>query len=281
MRELAKAIENISNFIDRLNGLQFEAKFDASNQTDIERAKSEMRASVTSALSEFGDTKELRDIADSFISEAEKQILVTAEIATSETVTDSMENKKIGKTLTKAVRAINSLRQCDWDNAAAHLHKLKMLFNAPELAPFTEPLKSGVKLDQWVKEAEARGGSFVGSSRLDWKISDSERFGYILCLIDVWGDTPNSLLDFCLNHAYVDNNFTRNLNGLAGNILTPFIQDFSEWIEDETKTEEAPVAENDTNTGNGKIFISHAAGDKDYAEAVEGLGTTIVPKTRI
>jgi len=269
MRELTQAIENITKFIDRLNGLQFEVNFDPSNQTDIERAKSEMRASVTSALSEFGDTKELREIADSFISEAEKQILATAEIATSETVTDTMENKQIAKTLAKAVRAINTLRQCDWDNAAAHLHKLKTLFNSPELIQFTEPLKSAVNLDQWIKEAEARGGSFVGSSRLDWKISDNERFGYILCLIDVWGDTPDRLLDFCLNHAYVDNNFTRNLNGLAGNILAPFVQDFNEWIEDQTKSEESNVVDRDTNTGNGKIFISHAAGDKDYAKAIE------------
>lgn len=271
MRELTQAIENITKFIDRLNDLQFEAKFDPSNQADIERVKSEIRASVTSALSEFDNSKELRDIADSFISEAEKQILATAEIATSETVTGSMENKQISKTLTKAVRAINTLRQCDWDNAAAHLHKLKILFNSPELIQFSKPLKSAVYLDQWIKEAEARGGSFVGSSRLDWKISDDERFGYILCLIDVWGDTPDRLLDFCLNHAYVDNNFTRNLNGLAGNILAPFVQDFSEWIEDQTKAEESSVAGSDTNTGNGKIFISHAAGDKDYAEAVEGF----------
>ena len=271
MKNFTKSLEKITKFIDRLNGLEISVKFDAADPADIERAKSEIRSKVQSALLEFGQTKELRKIADTFTIEAEKQLLKTADMTTSEVVIENMNEGQISKTLKKIIRTVNALRQCDWDIAASHLHKLKSLLNSSELVDITEQLKSAVDLDQWIKEAQSRQGSFVGSATLNWKISDTERFGYILSLIDIWGEKPNDLLNFCLNHAYVDGNYTRQINALAGNILTPFIQDFSEWIEEKTIKEEASIMTDSGISGNGKIFISHAAGDKDYAEAVEGF----------
>lgn len=136
------------------------------------------------------------------------------------------------------------------------LKKISALLNSPELEEINASLKTGLDLNEFLKNSEKTSGSMVGSATLLWPDDQQQTFGLTLLLIDKLAVEPSFAINFGFHFFYSGNKTIAGIRQLTKQLLIPFIRDYKLFVELRGRSELVwrPSMSN-------KVFIVHGHDD--------------------
>lgn len=133
-------------------------------------------------------------------------------------------------TLDEINEAILDLQQSDYDTYGRPLKRLARTLESSELKSITDKLKANVDFDAFMAGAD-KGGSFVGTARLNWPTDREEELGLALALIERGAKNPEWFFDFAYNYYHGGSKYILSIRKITSSVIIPFGRDFKRYLE--------------------------------------------------
>ncbi|TCU74885.1 putative nucleotide-binding protein with TIR-like domain [Bradyrhizobium sp. R2.2-H] len=269
MRLLAEAAEALDGELTTL-------RFNASDQTSVERAIADMRLAIDRKVAAYSHSSAVADMAAELKRKYEADILARAAAARLTNEANDVTNAPVDRTVFRQIEnVVSDLRSSEYNTFDRHIKKLSRILHTETLAPITDELTRGVDLDAWIKAGEATQGGIVGSASLEWPKDTREELGLIILLIDRFAQTPDEAMQFSHTFYYAGNSITANVQNLVSQVFVPFARDYIDHVKHATGASEPTLLPERSGPAARKIFIVHGHDDgarEAVARFLERLG---------
>lgn len=134
-----------------------------------------------------------------------------------------------------ALREINNavldLQSADYNTFERPLERLAQALNGPDLKEITADLKATADFDKFL-EGASRGGSMMGSARLNWPADRKEELGLVIELIERGAKNPHWFLNIAHTYYYSGRKIVGDIRKITTPVVIPFNRDFASYVDD-------------------------------------------------
>ena len=254
LEKLQRQLKSASEALKNLDGEIASVQFVPNDPASVEAAIADMRLAVDSRVARYSDNPLIGPIANQMKEKYENHILEQVMNAKGA----DAQSKESSQTLFRQIEnTVTDLRRAEYNSFERHIGKLSRLLHAPALEAVSNELTAGVDLDAWIKQGEATQGSMIGSARLTWPSDQKQELGLVIKLIDSFAETPDEANNFAFTFYHVTNDFTRNLQNMAAQMIVPFARDYIDFAKEKTGVQETTMLPERTGPAARKAFVVH------------------------
>lgn len=138
-------------------------------------------------------------------------------------------------TIKTALREVNNavldLQSADYNTYERPLERLAQALNGPDLKDITDRLKAAADFDSFLENA-SRGGSMMGSARLNWPADRQEELGLVIEIIERGAKDPHWFLNLAHTYYYSGRKIVGDIRKITTAVIIPFNRDFASYVED-------------------------------------------------
>lgn len=139
------------------------------------------------------------------------------------------------------------------------------LDTTPGVSAIVRRLEDGLDLDTWLKAAMQTGGSFAGSSRLDWGSDKETSLGMRLLLFRAAASGKQDISRLGFHFIHVGNNINDNARAFLDQVFSPMARELRRFLEAEAqKPDFGQIPASDRN-----VTVNHNS--KEYTDADEAM----------
>ena len=169
-------------------------------------------------------------------------------------------------TVKSALRDLNNavldLQSADYNTYERPLERLAQTLNGSDLSAITSDLRAAADFDAFLERAN-RGGSMMGSARLNWPANRKEELGLVIHTIERGAADPNWFLNFSHTYYYSGSKLVANIRKITAAVIIPFNRDFAVYVEEHAQGEPFHGAKSEMATEEDK---------RDFLQALFRLG---------
>lgn len=138
-------------------------------------------------------------------------------------------------TIKYALRELNNavldLQSADYNTFERPLERMAQALNSPALKEISDNLSSKVSLDTLFENA-SRGGSMMGSARINWPSDRREELGLVIQLIERGAKEPQWFLNVAHTYYYSGRKIVGDIRKITTAVVIPFNRDFADHVRD-------------------------------------------------
>ena len=138
--------------------------------------------------------------------------------------------------IASALRAFNNavldLQAADFNTYERPLQRMGAALADPALAPIVSDLKARAEFDAFLDSAD-KGGSMMGSARLNWPTDEAETLGLVVQIIERGAIDPDWFLNLAHRYYYSSSNkIIADIRKITTAVIIPFNRDFANYVEE-------------------------------------------------
>lgn len=154
-------------------------------------------------------------------------------------------------TIKTALREVNNavldLQSADYNTFERPLERLARALNGPDLKDTTDRLRAAANFDNFLGNA-SKGGSMLGSARLNWPADRQEELGLVIEIIERGAKDPHWFLNLAHTYYYSGRKIVGDIRKITTAVIIPFNRDFASYFDDQM-----PDAEQGQNGSHGGV----------------------------
>lgn len=135
----------------------------------------------------------------------------------------------IESSLRELNNAVLDLQSSDYNTYDRFLKRIATVLASDDLKLTTDSLKAGVNFEEFIAAADT-GGSFVGSSKLNWPIIQNEVLGLSIVLIERGAENSRWFENFAFTFYYSGSNLFESIRKMVNSVVIPFSRDFATHV---------------------------------------------------
>ncbi len=139
------------------------------------------------------------------------------------------------------------------------------LDTTPGISTIISRLEDGLDVDKWLQAAQQTGGSFAGSSRLDWGSDKEKSLGMRLALFRAAANSKQDISRLGFHFIHVGNSINDNAQAFLDQVFSPMARELRRFLEAEAqKPDFGRIPASDRT-----VTVNHNS--KEYADADEAM----------